>query len=228
MVYLGMSWGQTMDTAADARAAHVDMVADLACPWCYLGLVRFERARRGRPVALRWRPFLLNPHLPPDGMDRASYLAQKFGGREAAARIYARIEAAGQSEGIRFAFERIERTPNTMAAHRLILAAERLGRGEALMHVLFRALFEHGRDVGRADVLAAAGHEAGLADDTIRAAIEDDADTAAVVASHGAAARAGIGGVPVFIFNAEHAIAGAQPPEVLEGLIDLALATGDG
>lgn len=204
------------------------MVADLACPWCYLGLLRFERARRGRPVALRWRPFLLNPHLPKDGMDRRSYLAQKFGGEEAAARIYERIEAAGHGEGIRFAFDRIERTPNTIPAHRLILAAERMDRGEPMMHVLFKALFEEGRDVGRPEVLIEAGRAAGLDEPTIEAAVHDDADTAVVVASHGAAARAGIGGVPVFVFDAAHAIAGAQPPEVLEGLIELAIGNGDG
>ena len=71
------------ELAAEAAPIEIDFVADLACPWCFLGLVRLDRARAMRPdfpVRVRWRPFLLNPQLPPDGMDRADYVRRKFGG----------------------------------------------------------------------------------------------------------------------------------------------------
>ena len=78
------------------------------------GLARLDRARALRPelaVRLRWWPFFLNPHLPPDGMDRQTYLRAKFGGEAAARGIYERIRAAGRDDGIEFAFERMTRTP---------------------------------------------------------------------------------------------------------------------
>ena len=134
----------------------VDLIADLACPWCYIGLVRLDRARAMRPdwpVRLRWWPFLLNPTLPPEGMDRSAYLRAKFGGDEAARQVYRRIVESAQDDGIAFAFERMKRTPNTILAQRLILLAEQQGRGEDLIRVLFRALFEQGRDIGHLETL---------------------------------------------------------------------------
>ena len=114
----------------------VDLIADLACPWCYIGFVRLDQARAMRPdwpVRLRWWPFLLNPGLPPEGMDRRAYLRAKFGGDEAARQIYRRIVEAAQDDGIAFAFERMKRTPNTVLAQHLILFAGQEGRGEDLI-----------------------------------------------------------------------------------------------
>jgi predicted DsbA family dithiol-disulfide isomerase len=203
----------------------IDFVADLACPWCYLGLVRLDRARPmrpDRPVRVRWRPFFLNPGMPQDGMDRAAYLRRKFGGD--ARDVYRRIEDAGRADGVTFAFERMPRTPNTLLAHRLILFAEEQGQADAVIRALFRALFEGGRDVGRPDVLAAIAGEAGLDQAEVSEFLEDDRLAPEVRAAHEQAERIGIRGVPVFIVDREHAITGAQPPEVLADLLDVAIA----
>ena len=98
-------------------------------------------------MRVHWRPFLLNPHLPPEGMDRATYVRRKFGGD--ARRVYQRIEDGGRADGVEFAFERMPRTPNTTLAHRLILFADEQGRADGVIRALFRALFQDGRDVGR-------------------------------------------------------------------------------
>ncbi len=146
----------------------VDFVADLACPWCFLGLVRLDRARALRPdfpIHLRWRPFLLNPQMPPEGMDRATYVRRKFGGN--ATEVYRRLEESGCADGVAFAFDRMPRTPNTTRAHRLILFAEERGAADAVIRALFRALFQEGRDVGRPEVLAAIAEEAGLDGDEV-------------------------------------------------------------
>ena len=151
------------ETAVDVEPIEIDFVADLACPWCYLGLVRLDRARAMRPawpVRVHWRPFLLNPHLPPEGMDRATYVRRKFGGD--ATRVYQRIVDSARADGVEFAFERMPRTPNTTLAQRLILFAEEQGQADAVIRALFRALFQDGRDVGRPEVLAAIAAEAGL------------------------------------------------------------------
>jgi predicted DsbA family dithiol-disulfide isomerase len=206
----------------------IDFVADLACPWCYLGLVRLDRARAmrpDRPVRVRWRPFFLNPGMPQDGMDRATYVRRKFGGD--AQGVYRRIEDSGRADGVTFAFERMPRTPNTLLAHRLILFAEEQGKADAVIRALFRALFQDGRDVGRADVLVEVAQETGLDPAEVGEFLEGDRLAPEVHAAHERAERIGIRGVPVFIVDQEHAITGAQPPEVLAGLLELAGAPRD-
>jgi len=209
----------------ETAAIEVDFVADLACPWCFLGLVRLDRARAMRPdwpVRVRWRPFFLNPHLPPEGVDRATYVRRKFGGD--AREVYRRIEESGRTDGVAFAFDRMPRTPNTTLAHRLILFAEEQDAADAVIRALFRALFQEGRDVGRPEVLAAVAEEAGLDRDEVSEFLSSDRLRPEVVAAYRQAERAGIRGVPVFIVDREHAITGAQPPEILAGLLDVAAA----
>jgi predicted DsbA family dithiol-disulfide isomerase len=205
----------------------VDLIADLACPWCYIGLVRLDRARALRPdwpVRLRWWPFLLNPTLPPEGMDRSAYLRAKFGGDEAARQVYRRIVESAQGDGIAFAFERMKRTPNTILAQRLILFAEQQGRDEDLIRVLFRALFEEGRDIGHLGTLLELAEQAGLERAAGEAFLRSEEQAKEIVAGHQRAERLGVRGVPVFVVDRERAIAGAQPPEVLAGLLDVAAA----
>jgi predicted DsbA family dithiol-disulfide isomerase len=214
-----------MTTTASRTPIEIGLIADLACPWCHLGLVRLDRARALRPqlaVRLRWWPFFLNPHLPPDGMDRQTYLRTKFGGEAAARNVYQRIVAAGRADGVEFAFERMTRTPNTLQAQRLILFAEEQGLGETIIRALFEALFLEGRDIGRADELIGIAVAAGLGREEVASFLAGDRHREAVVGSHGEAERLGIRGVPVFVLDRQQVIAGAQPPEVLVGLLDLA------
>lgn len=213
------------ERSLEAAPIEVDFVADLACPWCFLGLVRLDRARAMRPdwpVRVRWRPFFLNPQMPPEGMDRTTYVRRKFGAN--AKEVYQRIEDSGRADGVAFAFDRMPRTPNTMLAQRLILLAEERGVADALIRALFRALFQQGRDVGRGDVLAAVAEEAGLDRDEVDEFLASDRLAREVTAGHQQAERVGIHGVPVFIVDREHAITGAQPPEVLADLLDVAVA----
>jgi predicted DsbA family dithiol-disulfide isomerase len=210
---------------AEPLPIEVELIADLACPWCYLGLVRLDRARAMRPglsVQLRWWPFFLNPQMPPEGMDRQAYLRAKFGGDANARSIYARIRESGWADGVEFAFERMPRTPNTLLAHRLIQLAEQRGLAEAMIRVLFRALFVDGRDIGDPDELIALAAAAGLDRDEVARSLAGEQGASEVVAGHQRAEALGVRGVPVFVVDREHAIAGAQPPEVLVGLLDLA------
>jgi predicted DsbA family dithiol-disulfide isomerase len=208
----------------------IGLIADLACPWCHLGLVRLGRARALRPqlsARLRWWPFFLNPHLPPDGIDRQSYLRAKFGGDAAARSVYERIVASGRADGVAFAFERMTRTPNTLLAHRLILFAAEHGRAEAVIHALFEGLFVAGRDVGDPGELAEIAAAAGLDRSEVTSFLGGDRLRSQVLASHRQAERLGVRGVPVFVFDDEHVVSGAQPPEVLVGLLDLAASAYD-
>jgi predicted DsbA family dithiol-disulfide isomerase len=202
----------------------VEVVFDLVCPWCWIGVRRLARAvarRHDLAVEIAYRPFLLNPDMPARGMARAEYLQRKFGGEERARRLHAAIAEVGRGEGITFRFDRITRTPSTVEAHRLVRLAAAEGRAGALVEALFAAHFAEGRDIGDRATLAAIWAETGLAGDP---AIHGPAGfgTDAVHADNLRAHRLGINGVPCFVFGERHAIAGAQEPEVLDRMLDIA------
>ena len=194
----------------------IAVFSDVICPWCYIGKRRLERAfdalGLNGQVAVEWLPFELNPDMPPEGMARADYRARKFGAERAAA-LDANIEAIGAEEGIRFAFDRQSRTPNTRAAHMLIAHASGQGRGGAVVDALFRAYFEEGRDIGDEAVLLEIAEGAGLDRGTAQAALRDDGLRRMVVQAEGRAGELGISGVPFFIVERAYAVSGAQPAE---------------
>ena len=203
----------------------IDIVSDVVCPWCYIGKRRLERALALRPdvsVSIAWRAFQLNPGVPPGGMPRESYLAGKFGSSAHAGRIYAGLAATGAAEGIRFAFERIRRTPNTRDAHRLIRFAALHGRAEPVVEGLFRAYFVDGRDTGERATLADIAAEAGLAREAAEGWLDGEAGLVQILEEDRNARRLGISGVPCFIVDRGYAISGAQEPAFFLPLFDLA------
>src|SRR5688572_18180858 len=107
----------------------VDVFSDVICPWCYIGKRRLERAVSAlggsHEVRVRWLPLQLNPQMPKEGISRRDYRIRKFGSWERSLELDARVTAAGEGEGIDFAFDRIERTPNTLDAHRLVWLADK-------------------------------------------------------------------------------------------------------
>ena len=143
--------------SAAATPLRIEVVSDVVCPWCYIGKRRLEKAlalvEGSLAPQVTWLPFQLNPGMPAEGMPRAEYRRAKFGSLERGRQLDARVAAEGRSEGIDFALERIERTPNTFAAHQLIDLAQQAGAGAAVVDALFRAYFEEARDVGDRGVL---------------------------------------------------------------------------
>jgi predicted DsbA family dithiol-disulfide isomerase len=203
----------------------IEVVNDLVCPWCYLGVRRLFRSLARRPdllVDITWRPFLLNPDMPRAGMARADYVVRKFGGEERARRLYASIADIGRAEGVNFRFDRIRRTPSSLDAHRLVRWAARFGRADEVVEAVFAAHFSDGRDIGDPAVLAAIAASCGLRSAAARSFLASDTDVDAVHADNLRAHRLGINGVPCFVVSGCHAIAGAQEPEVIERLLDVA------
>ena len=205
---------------------HVAIVSDTICPWCYIGKRRFERAHAGRPadLAVEWRPFQLNPDMPAEGVDRMRYLVSKFGSEERVAEIFTAIEEAGESEGIQFVFDRIVRTPNTVDSHRLIEYAGARDVQDGVVESLFHRYFEQGEDIGDHGVLTAAGVDGGLDEGELRRYLEGSDGVEDVRKESEAASRAGISGVPCFIFEGRYAVSGAQTPDVFERVFELAAA----
>jgi predicted DsbA family dithiol-disulfide isomerase len=203
----------------------IEIVHDLVCPWCYLGVRRLTRTLRRRPdilFELTWRPFLLNPEMPRLGMARPDYVVRKFGGEDRARRLYATITEVGRTEGVQFRFDRIRRTPSSVDAHRLVRYATRYGRADEMVEALFAAHFTEGYDIGDHDVLASIAGAFGIDPAATRRFLMSDDETEAVHADNLRAHRLGINGVPCFVLDGNHAIAGAQEPEVIERLLDIA------
>jgi len=202
----------------------IDVYSDTICPWCFIGKRRLERALAERPqpdLALTWRPFQLNPEMPAAGMDRRRYLELKFGGAAGAREVYDQVRQAGRSEDIDFAFEAIERTPNTLNSHRLIRLAGPAGRQDEVVQALFDSYFLEARDLGDREVLVAAAEAAGLDSAAARAYLESDEDAQAVLAEDARARQIGIQGVPTYILNDKYVLSGAHPPEVLFHMFEL-------
>jgi len=203
----------------------LDIFSDTICPWCYVGKRRLERALKARPqtdLKIRWRAFQLNPGMPPDGMERRAYIEAKFGTPDRARRIYEAVSQAGASEGIDFAFDRMRRTPNTLQSHRLLRLAATVDRQGETLDELFHAYFEAGADIGDVDLLVEIAEASGIDPADARAYLEGSEDREAVIAEDQLARRQGINGVPCFIFNGRYALSGAQEPEALFQLFDLA------
>jgi predicted DsbA family dithiol-disulfide isomerase len=201
-----------------AEPMTVDVVSDVVCPWCYLGKRRLELALEEAEdvtVEVRWRPFQLDPTIPEGGVDREEYFREKFGDLTRVAAIHERLKELGDGVGIRFAFERIARTPNTLDAHRLIRWASIEGAGEAVVEKLFSLFFEDGADLGDIDVLVEAAVSAGLPGDLVRRLLESDADREEVREEIATAQRIGVTGVPCFIIDGRYAVMGAQEPEAI-------------
>jgi predicted DsbA family dithiol-disulfide isomerase len=186
----------------------VEVASDVVCPWCYIGKRRLEKALAlldsEFDVQISWLPFQLNPDMPKEGMPRAEYRKAKFGSLERSQALDARVIAEGKSEGIDFAFERIRRTPNTLAAHRLIALAE---NQSAVVDALFKAYFEEAKDIGDPEVLADIAAKCG-----VKGWPEQARDVSELEEG---VRELGISAVPTFIFDRKLGVSGAYPPESL-------------
>ncbi|MDJ0827050.1 MAG: DsbA family oxidoreductase [Rhodobacter sp.] len=195
----------------------LDIISDPICPWCYIGKSNLDRALEqagDTPFEIEWHPFQLNPDMPEDGMDRREYLETKFGGKEGALNAYAPVVEAAERAGLDIDFAAITRTPNTLNAHRLIHWAGIEGRQTPVVAALFRAYFKEGRDIGDIDVLADIADAAGLDAAMIRKLLKGDADRDDIRARDAWAREHGVTGVPTFVVGQQHAVPGAQPPEL--------------
>ncbi|HTE79862.1 MAG TPA: DsbA family oxidoreductase [Reyranella sp.] len=204
---------------------YVDIVSDTICPWCYIGKRRFERALdlSGRnDIAISWRPFQLNPDMPPEGMTRDDYVRAKFGGGDRPRQIYQAIAESGREAGIEFQFSKIKRTPNTVLSHRLVHWSAKQERQDEVVAELFRAYFEDGLDVGDLEILVECARRAGLDRELARKFLLSEDGRQEVVASDVYARRLGINGVPCFIVNRKYAVSGAQPPSAFVEVFNLA------
>lgn len=201
----------------------LDIISDVACPWCYIGKSYLDRAleqRADHPFAVEWHPFQLNPDMPKGGMDRRTYMEMKFGDKDGAIRVHAPLLEHAEKAGVTFNLDRITRTPNSLDAHRLIHWAGLEGRQTPVVSSLFRAYWAEGRDIGDAGVLADIAAENGLDRAVMARLLEGDSDRAEIAARDAHARARGVSGVPTFIIDNRYAVQGAQPTANWLGIID--------
>ena len=194
----------------------VDVISDVICPWCFIGKRRLEKAlaTQGGPVTVRWHAFQLNPTMPKDGVSRREYRIRKFGSWERSMELDANIVAVGKDEGIDFAFDRMERTANTLDAHRLISLADREGVQNAVVEGLFLAYFTEGRDISNRHMLIDVVAEAGLDRQRAEVMLNSDEGMAAIDKAGELSRRHRVDRVPFFIVNGQIPLSGAQEPDV--------------
>jgi predicted DsbA family dithiol-disulfide isomerase len=201
----------------------LDIFSDPVCPWCYIGKGLLDQALEGKaehPFAIEWHPFQLNPDMPRGGTDRADYLEARFGGRDKAVAIYARVVEAAGKAGLTLDLAKMKRMPNTLDAHRVIHWAGLEGRQDAMVSALFHAFFQEGRDIGDAATLAASAGEAGLDPAMVERLLAGDADVAEITARDRHARSRGVTAVPTFVIADHYALSGAQPVSLWRQVID--------
>lgn len=212
----------------------IEIFSDAICPWCFIGKRRLDTAleqpqNQGADpeVSLRWRPYLLHPNLPLEGLDRGALLERLYGHHRSREQVPARILAEAQAEGLALRYDLIQRTPNTWAAHRLVEWVYQ-NRGWQQQHLLVESLFQayfcHGLDVGNVAVLKqiAAPHELSqqaqvgvfVGQGKIGVALDSE-----VNAQSERAIELGVSGVPGYIMGGSYLLPGAQSVETMQAII---------
>ena len=201
------------------NVVEIDVVSDVMCPWCYVGKRRLEKALSEVPedieVKIHWRPFQLDPTIPPEGRDRKKYLADKFGTPEQVAEKYDPIRQAGEAEGIPFNFDGIAVSPNTLNAHRVLRWAEQVGLQNEMAERLFQAYFIDAADLTDNAVLTDLAVEVGLERDVVERLLAGDADLKEVQDEMVHYQQMGVRSVPTMIVGKKYAITGAQNADTI-------------
>ncbi|MBC6403461.1 MAG: DsbA family oxidoreductase [Hyphomonadaceae bacterium] len=195
----------------------VDIVSDIVCPWCWLGHEYFNRAalQSRHPVKLRWRPYMLDPGVPREGVPYRDYMKAKFGDAPTSRWKVVRrhLETAAQDVGITFNFDGIITRPNTLNAHRLIRWAEGQGVADSAAQSLFEAFFKDNHDIGDTAVLTDIAGHVGLDTNLVNELLNRESDEEAVLEEIDVFRRLGVSGVPTFIYEGQLAVNGAQSAE---------------
>ena len=200
----------------------LDILSDPICPWRYIGKTHLDRAlaeEPDHPFVIEWLPFQLNPDTPAEGMDRRVYLETKFGGKDNAVRIYSQIADHAEKAGVAINFEAMQRTPNTVNAHRLIHWAGFEDKQSPVVDALFQAYFVEGKDIGDIDTLCDIAQSAGMDRAVVEKLLTGSSDVEDIQTRDAHSRKMGVNSVPTFILANQHVVPGAQPPELWKQVI---------
>lgn len=204
----------------------IEIFSDIICPWCFIGKQRLDRVlatELGEGIELRWRPYLLYPNLPSEGIDRAALLKNRYGEDADPSRVPERIRMEAEEEKLTLRFDLIRRTPNTLQAHRLMEYAFSCDSTGALQHELserlFRAYFCEGVDVGDQAALCEQAEQVGLSAHDVGDFLASDAELDEIRQQLERAPEIGISGVPGYYLAEGFLLPGAQTSETMGQII---------
>lgn len=207
----------------------IEIWSDVACPWCYIGKKRFEKALSEFPQAdeieVEWKSFLLNPHQKTD--PKASlidYLSKEKGmAREQVLEMMEHVARTGSTEGIAFDFEKVV-VASTVRAHALIQMGKNKGLGNEVKQGLLQAYFSEHVNIDEPDQLIRIGIEAGLDKDEIRDYLATDEPFKKVEYDLKEASALGVRGVPFFVIDRKYALSGAQESHIFTKALEQSFA----
>ena len=211
---------------APAAALHVEVIADLVCPFCYIGKRRLDQAMQAvqGPSDVSWYPYQLNPDMPGTGMTLEDYLSMRFGSPENVQPVLDQLSADARRENIDLRFDRIQQVPNTLLAHQLMYLAETQRKNQsALAEELMGAFFGRGEDIGNREILAELGSRHGLLLADIERVMDDDGVRQIILSREARVRSSGIAGVPGFLLNRRLLVIGAQREDTLVNAFDRAM-----
>jgi predicted DsbA family dithiol-disulfide isomerase len=194
----------------------VEIWSDVACPWCYVGTRRFERAveETGIDVEVVYRSFELDPTVPADGdaPPLVEYLSRKFGDPGRVAAAHQRLDEAADELEIEFNWAGMRRA-NTFDCHRLLTWALETAGTDAqrtLKKAMLRAYFTDGHVMTDPEVLTRLVAEVGLDADEAAAVLASERYADEVRAARQAAYTNGINAVPTFVVEDRYMLQGAH------------------
>ena len=200
----------------------LDIYSDPICPWCYIGKIHLERALEALNENLfniKWHPFQLNPEMPKNGMNRKKYLEQKFGSISGFTSAYRPVIEHTKNFNIDLKLDKIQTTPNTMNAHRIINWAVLEDCQNKIVSELFKAYFVDGLDLGNKTILAQLASKYFMDEKSILRLLNSDNDISNIIDKDRTARRMGIKAVPMFIVADQYAVSGAQTAEFWQTVV---------
>jgi predicted DsbA family dithiol-disulfide isomerase len=206
----------------DEALIQLDIYSDPICPWCYIGKIHLERALETlneNPFHIKWHPFQLNPEMPKNGMDRKKYLEQKFGSISGFASAYRPVIEHTKKFNIDLKLDKIQTTPNTMNAHRIINWAVLEDCQNKIVSELFKAYFVNGLDIGNNKILAKLASKYFMDEKSILRLLNSDNDISKIIDKDRTARRMGIKAVPMFIVADQYAVSGAQTADLWQTVV---------
>ncbi|WP_285422961.1 DsbA family oxidoreductase [Pseudomonas sp. efr-133-TYG-103a] len=201
----------------------IQITSDFICPWCWIGEANLEQALQTSEMhettRLLFVPYLLNPDMPVEGKNRKIYRTEKFGSWTRSQAMDAQVTVTGKASGRIFNYDIIDKTPNTVAAHRLIWREQASGNDATrLVNAIFEAYFRDGKDIGDLETLANITGDMGQDRASTLVFLKSDEGREEVLQMAKDAQRRGVRSVPS-INIAEHTLSGAQPTTIFSDIL---------
>jgi predicted DsbA family dithiol-disulfide isomerase len=201
------------------KPIQIDIVSDVACPWCYIGKKHLEKALAGidnQSFEITWHPFQLDPTIPKEGLPREEYFTNKFGSSERIQQMHERVESVGAKAGIQFEFEKMPKVINTIPLHKILHVAREEGTQNDLEEKIFKAYFTDGIDFSDKENIVAFMADFGWAREKTEGILANEQIRYSVTQEIKHFQSLGVSGVPFFILNNKYGLSGAQPAEVFQ------------